>query len=105
MLLTYKNITKILPIIRLDLYNYKDSSLLIPTKYLNKILILIKYHFNYQFKILTCISGVDYPKNYYRFQVVYEFLSLKFNTRLRVKILITDLIPISTIEQIFLTAT
>ena len=105
MLLTSKNITKILPIIRLDLYNNKNNSLLIPTKYLIKILILIKNHFNYQFKILTCISGVDYPKNYYRFQIAYEFLSLKFNTRLRVKILVTDLIPINTIEQIFLTAT
>jgi NADH:ubiquinone oxidoreductase subunit C len=105
MLLTCNKLTKILPIIRLEIYNNKDISLTVPTKYLNKILILIKNHFNHQFKILTCISGVDYPKNYYRFQIVYEFLSIKFNARLRVKTLVNDLVPVSSIEDIFLSAT
>jgi NADH dehydrogenase (ubiquinone) Fe-S protein 3 len=86
------------------MYNNKDISLTVPTKYLNNILILIKNHFNYQFKSLTCISGVDYPKNYYRFNVVYELLSLKFNARLRLKILVNDLVPVNSIENIFLSA-
>jgi len=104
MLLTCKNIIKILPIIRLELYNNKETNLLIPTRFLNNILIIVKYHFKYQFKILTCISAVDTPENFYRFQIVYELLCLKFNTRLRIKILIDDLIPINSIENIFLSA-
>jgi NADH:ubiquinone oxidoreductase subunit C len=100
MLLTCENIIKILPIVRLELYN-KESNLLIPTNLLNKILIIFKNHFKYQFKILTCISGVDYPENFYRFQIVYELLSLKFNSRLRLKILVDELVPVNSIEKIF----
>jgi len=74
-----KNIIQVLPIVRLDLYN-KENSFLIRTILLNKVLTILKYHFKYQFKILTCISGVDYPGNYYRFQVVYELLSTKYNS-------------------------
>ena len=104
MLLTCNKLTKILPVIRLEVYNNKDISLTVPTKYLNKVLLLIRNHFNYQFKTLICISGIDYPKNYYRFQIAYEFLSFKFNARLRVKTLVNDLTPVNSIENIFLSA-
>jgi NADH dehydrogenase (ubiquinone) Fe-S protein 3 len=101
MLSTYKNIIKILPIIRLELYN-KESTFFIPNNLLNEVIIILKNHFKYQFKILTCISGVDYPEKLYRFQVVYELLSIKFNSRLRIKILVNELIPVNSIEKIFL---
>lgn len=100
MLLTCENIIKILPIVRLELYN-KESNLFIPTKLLNEILAIFKNHFKYQFKVLTCISGVDYPENFYRFQIVYELLSLKFNSRLRLKILVDELVPVNSVEKIF----
>jgi NADH dehydrogenase (ubiquinone) Fe-S protein 3 len=47
-------------------------------------------------------SGVDYPEKLYRFQIVYELLSIKFNFRLRIKILVNELVPINSIEKIFL---
>jgi NADH dehydrogenase (ubiquinone) Fe-S protein 3 len=100
MLLTSENIVKILPIIRLELYN-RESNLLIPTNLLNEILIILKNHFKYQYKVLTCVSCVDYPENMYRFQIVYELLSLKFNSRLRIKILADELVPVNSIEKIF----
>ena len=100
MLLTCTNIIKILPIIRLEFYN-KESNFLISTNLLNETLVILKNHFKYQFKILTCISGVDYPENLYRFQIVYELLSLKFNSRLRLKILVNELTPVSSVEKIF----
>lgn len=100
MLLTCENIIKILPIIRLELYN-KENSFLIPSNLLIEILTIFKTHYIYQFKILSCISGVDYPENFYRFQIVYELLSLKFNSRVRLKVLTTELIPVDSIEKIF----
>ena len=90
MLLTYENIIKILPIVRFELYN-KESSFLIQTNLLNNVILIFKNHFKYQFKILTCISGIDYPENLYRFQIVYELLSIKYNSRIRIKILIDEL--------------
>ena len=50
---------------------------------LNNTLIVIKVHIIYQFKILTCISGIDYPEKYYRFSLIYELLSVKYNSRLK----------------------
>jgi len=100
MLFTYENIIRILPIIRFELYN-KESSLLTKTHTLTETLIILKNHFKYQYKILTCISGVDYPENLFRFQVVYELLSLRFNNRIRIKILASELSPISSVENIF----
>jgi len=104
MLLTCETIIKILPIVRFELYN-KESSFLIQTNLLNEILTIFKNHFKYQFKVLTCISGVDYPENLYRFQVVYELLSIKYNSRIRLKVLVDELTPVNSIEKIFSAAT
>jgi NADH/F420H2 dehydrogenase subunit C len=104
MLLTCENIIKVLPILRFELYN-KESSLFIQTNLLNDIILVLKNHFKYQFKVLTCISGVDYPDNLYRFQVVYELLSIKYNSRIRIKILVDELTPVNSIEKIFPAAT
>jgi len=104
LIITFENIIKILPIIRFELYN-KESSFLIQTNLLNEILTIIKNHFKYQFKVLTCISCIDYPENLYRFQVVYELLSIKYNYRLRLKVLVDELTPVNSIEKIFPAAT
>ena len=54
------NITKILPIIRLEFCNVnKENSLLVKNNIFASILLILKNHFKYQFKVLTCISGVD----------------------------------------------
>ena len=100
MLFTSYPLIYILPILRFELYKH-ESSFLVLTSIFNKILIIFKNHFKYQFKVLTCISGVDYPENLYRFKIVYELLSIKFNSRLRLKILVDELTPVNSIENIF----
>ena len=100
MLLTCENIIKILPVVRLELYN-KENSLFVSTNLLNEILTILKNHFKYQFKILTCISSVDYHENKYRFKLVYELLSVKHNIRIRVKVFTHELMPIESAESVF----
>jgi NADH:ubiquinone oxidoreductase subunit C len=104
MILTCQNMLKILPIVRFELFN-KESNLLIPTNIVLEMLTVFKYHFNYQFKILTYISGVDYPDNFYRFQIVYDLLSIKYNSRIRLKILVDELTPVNSIENLYSAAT
>ncbi len=104
MIITCESILKILPIVRTELY-IKDCCLLVKTNLLAEILTILKNHFKYQFKILTCISGVDYPENLYRFQVVYELLSVKYNSRLRIKVFLNELTPMNSVEKIFSGAT
>jgi NADH/F420H2 dehydrogenase subunit C len=103
MLIAFDTIIKILPIVRFELYN-NECSFLIQTNFLHKVLTVLKHHFNYQFKVLTCISGVDYPENLYRFQLVYELLSIKYNLRIRIKVFVDELTPMDSIESIFIGA-
>lgn len=100
MLLTCDNIIKILPIVRFELYK-DETSFLIQTHLLTEILTILKNHFKYQFKVLTCISGVDYPENLYRFKIVYELLSIKYNSRIRINVLVDELTPVNSIETVF----
>jgi NADH-quinone oxidoreductase subunit C len=92
-------VQKILPTLKIDLYRTK-LCLFFNFSIIKEIVTILKYHFNYQFKILTCISGTDYPNNKYRFTIAYDFLSLKYNIRVRIKISVDELSPISSIEDI-----
>lgn len=103
MFLINKNISKILPIIRLEFY-INEISIIISTNIIREFLIIIKNHFNYQFNILIFISGIDYPENCYRFQIAYEFLSLKFNARMWIKVFTNELFPVPSINQIYKSA-
>ena len=92
-----------LPIAKIEFYQMQFG--LFTTNFLLKDFILIlKNHFIYQFKILTYIAGLDYPENFKRFKLVYDFLSLKFNNRLRVKILIDETLPVNSVSTLFLGA-
>jgi NADH dehydrogenase (ubiquinone) Fe-S protein 3 len=68
----------------------------------------LKLHFKFQYKILSCISGVDFLETsinkFYRFSIVYDLLSLVFNTRIRVKIFLNELSLISSSTKIFINA-
>ena len=97
------NILRIFPFINLETFN-KEYCFVVKTNLLSKALFLFKNHFKYQFKILTCISGVDYPNNFYRFVLVYELLSIRFNSRIRLKCLVNELLPVTSVKDIFLGA-
>jgi NADH/F420H2 dehydrogenase subunit C len=100
MILTCDTLIKILPIVRFELRK-EETCFLIQTNLLTEILMTLKNHFKYQFKVLTCVSGVDYPENLYRFQLVYELLSIKYNSRLKVKVIIDELLPVNSVEKVF----
>lgn len=102
-LIDYQNICKSISIIKSYIFN-SQNSFLIKTNFLTNNLIILKNNLNYQFKMLTCISGSDYPDNYYRFSVLYELLSIKYNSRLRIKAIIDEITPLNSIEKIFIGA-
>jgi len=57
-----------------------------------------------QFTQLIDICGVDYPSRPKRFEVVYNFLSVKFNQRIRVKLHTDDLTPVPSVTGLFSSA-
>ncbi len=61
----------------------------------------LKFHVNYQYTLLSAISGVDFLYSKNRFNIVYDFLSIRFNSRLRVKIIVNEITPIFSIISLF----
>lgn len=52
---------------------------------------ILKLHIGTKFNLLSCISGVDLLHVKYRFSIVYELLSLTFNSRIRLKVFVDEL--------------
>jgi len=93
-------LNKIIPVILFQKFN-SEISLLVRTKNLLTSLVTLKKSILYQFTLLTAISGVDYYNNKYRFNVTYELLSLVYNTRVRLKVFLTEIDSVPSIVQIF----
>jgi len=98
-----KGLVRVLPILKIQIHQ-KDITLVVKSEHIKNVLILLKNHVNYQFKMLTCISAVDYPAVKNRFTLVYELLSVRYNVRIRVKTFIDELTPINSIETVYLAA-
>lgn len=95
-----KYISKVCPIKKILIYNNSEISLLVKKKDLNDILLFFKNHVLFQFKVLTCISSVDLVKSKNRFKLVYELLSLRYNSRLKIKIFINELSSVNSCLQV-----
>ena len=95
-----ESLSKILPVKKIQIFN-SEITVVSHTKDLLGILLFFKNHISCQFKVLSCISGVDYPQNKYRFKVVYELLSVRYNSRIRVVIFADELTAVDSSGSIF----
>lgn len=98
-----KNLIKICPLEKIQIFK-EDISLVIKPLLLTNFLIFFKNHILYQFKVLTCISGVDYPLNKFRFQIIYELLTVRYNFRIKIKIFVNELMTVDSSNNIYFTA-
>uniref|UniRef100_A0A1B0DBZ5 NADH dehydrogenase [ubiquinone] iron-sulfur protein 3, mitochondrial n=1 Tax=Phlebotomus papatasi TaxID=29031 RepID=A0A1B0DBZ5_PHLPP len=65
------------------------------------VLQFLKDHHNAQFANLTDIAGMDVPCRKYRFEIIYNLLSLRYNARIRVKTYTDELTPIDSCNDVF----
>lgn len=65
------------------------------------VLQFLKDHHQAQFANLVDIGGMDVPSRQYRFEIIYNFLSVRFNSRIRVKTYTDELSPIDSCNEIF----
>lgn len=59
-------------------------------KYLLFVLSFLKNHTNTQYKSIIDIAVIDYPNKLYRFEVVYNLLSVKYSSRIKLRLKIKD---------------
>jgi NADH/F420H2 dehydrogenase subunit C len=81
-----------------------ENSIIVSHDKLLLALNTLKLHIGYQYNLLTCISGVDFLGKDYRFSVVYDLLSLTFNSRLRVKVFVNEITAIPSSMGVFINA-
>jgi NADH-quinone oxidoreductase subunit C len=78
-----------------------ELTLSVPASSVKEVLLFLRDHTNCQFKMLIDICGVDYPEKEARFEVVYNLLSIKYNSRIRVKVVVDELMPIDSVTSIY----
>jgi NADH dehydrogenase (ubiquinone) Fe-S protein 3 len=98
---------KVFPYIFCQKFN-NENIYIIHKKNILFSLFILKNHINFQYKVLSSISGVDFlstqfDKNF-RFAVVYDLLSLKFKNRLRVKVFLNEISTISSSCSVYYNA-
>ena len=91
---------KVLPLKRLQIYN-SEITVVVKSNLIKDILFFFKNSMLCQFNVITSISGADFPKNKLRFHIVYDLLSLKYNSRIKIKILTNELSPVFSCFKIF----
>ena len=100
-----KSLLKIIPKwIQFLVFSRNETTLYISPQYLVFFFYFLKNHVNTQFKVLLDVTAVDYPSRFFRFEVVYNLLSIKHNARLRIKTCVDEITPISSITQVYSSA-
>ena len=95
-----KNLSKILPLTNFQIVN-NELLINLDPKNVKTSLFVLKNHSLFQCKVLTAISGVDYPLRSKRFEVVYELLSVRYNTRIRLKTDVNEMESIESVSQVY----
>ena len=65
---------------------------------------VLKRHIACCFQMLSCISGVDLVHEVNRFIVVYDLISLTYNSRIRIKVFVNETTSVMSIVSIYVNA-
>lgn len=85
-----------------NIYIFNNNvSIQIYSQSLKNSLFFFKNHTNCQFKILIDMTCVDFPENQERFSLIYNLLSIRFRSRLRLSVMTTELIPVESVISLY----
>jgi len=95
-----KNLLKVLPCVQV--HNVQNELICsVPAAYILPSLLFLRDNINCQFKILSSLTATDFPEQNLRFEISYELLSIKFNTRIRLKTYVNELTPVDSCVVVF----
>merc|ERR1711887_26844 len=77
-----------------------ELEILIAPEGIVPVITFLKDHTNAQYTNLADLCGVDVPTKQYRFEVVYNFLSVRYNSRIRVRTYTDELTPVDSINDV-----
>ncbi|ORY22260.1 or F420H2 dehydrogenase [Rhizoclosmatium globosum] len=81
---------------------YKDElTIYVAPSGLIPVMTFLRDNTNTQFKQVVDVCGVDFPTRANRFEVVYHLLSIRYNTRIRVKTYANEVSPVPSVTPLF----
>lgn len=86
---------------KVQIQSHNELELLIHPEGVLPVISFLKEHTNSQFTSIVDLCGVDVPSRPYRFEVVYHFLSIRFNQRIRVRTYTDEQTPIDSLCSVF----
>lgn len=98
-----KLIKNLLYVERIQFYQ-KEIVIYTSSSYLLRTLSFLKNHVLFQYNMLVQITAVDYLKKKTRFEIVYELLSIRYNSRIKLKVCLNEFQSIESCESLFLSA-
>jgi len=98
-----QNLMAMLPIYKISIFR-NELILQVPITHLYKIIYFLKKHTYAQYKVLIDICGVDYIERSPRFEVIYNLLSIRYNSRITIKTGLSEIMPVESISDIFMNA-
>lgn len=98
-----KKLSKLIPYISWQTINHEKIISILPN-YLPLTINFFKKHISLQYKILSCISGIDFLGKDFRFCVSYDLLSILYTDRFRIKTFINEITTIPSICNIYSSA-
>lgn len=78
-----------------------ELELLIAPQGILPVIAFLKGHHTAQFTNLSDIAGMDVPSRINRFEVIYNLLSINYNSRIRVRTYADEFTPIDSIVELF----
>ena len=89
----------------LPIYNVtfarNEVTIIVPHSELFNVILFLRDNTNCQYRTIIDICAVDYPERENRFEVVYNFLSTRYNNRIRVKTSVSEITPVDSITPLF----
>ena len=86
---------------RVQLTSGDELEVLISPNGVVPVLQFLKDNHYAQFTNLTDIAGMDVPCRQYRFEIIYNLLSVRYNARVRVKTYTDELTPVDSCNEVF----
>ena len=81
---------------------WKDElTIYIPAAGVIPVISFLKYHTAAEYTMVADITAVDYPTRNHRFEVVYNLLSVRHNSRIRVKTYADEATPVPSITSLY----
>ncbi|CAN0065195.1 unnamed protein product [Ascophyllum nodosum] len=95
------SLARLLPVQTFQVFGHEIVINNVSKKYLLATLMFLHHHSNSYYQLLTSISGVDYPEKEERFEIVYDLLNIRSNSRIRIKTQTDEVNPLPSVVGIY----